>query len=115
MKIKITKEVLFMKKIFFILIATFSIIGNSFAYQLLSTKEYGKGDAKNQNITVRCTTDIGKNSSETCALRRYAKCSGKDNKVCSGWKPWHELHEASAKYNTWQSAASACCKKKGLR
>ena len=58
-----------MKKMFFILIATFSIIGNSFAYQLLSTKEYGKGDAKNQNITVRCTTDIGKNSSETCSIK----------------------------------------------
>lgn len=111
---KAQKEVS-MKRLFFILIATFSIIGNSFAYQLLSTKEYGKGDAKNQNITVRCTTDIGKNSSETCSLRRYVKCTDKDKKSCTRWQPWYDLRDGSAQYNTWQAAAAACCKKKGLR
>ena len=104
-----------MKKIFFVLIATFSIIGNSSAYQLLSSKEYGKGDAKNQNVTVRCTTDIGKNSSETCSLRRYAKCDSKNKKNCSGWQPWHDIRNNSTPYNTWQAGAAACCKKKGLR
>jgi len=104
-----------MKKIFFILITTFSIVSNSFAYQLLSTKEYGNGDAKNQNVTVRCTTDTGKNSSETCSLRRYVKCSSEDKKSCTRWQPWYDLRNTGTPFNTWQAAAATCCKKKGLR
>jgi len=89
--------------------------GNSFAYQVLSTKEFGKLDAKNQNITVKCTTDTGKISTEICSLRRYVKCTGKDNKNCDAWRPWRDLRDSSTEYSDWKSAASACCKKKGLR
>lgn len=102
-----------MKKIFFI----FAILmtTNSFAYQVLSTKEMGKLDAKNQNITVQCTTDTGKVSTEICSLRRYAKCTGRDKKNCNAWQPWRDLRDSSIDYSDWKSAASACCKKKGLR
>lgn len=104
-----------MKKIFFVLIATFAFIGNSFAYQVLSTKEFGKSDAKNQNIVVKCTTDTGKISSETCSLRRYAKCTDPEKKKCNSWQPWYDLKTPGKNYADWKSAASACCKAKGLR
>ena len=104
-----------MKKTLFILITTFTIIGNSFAYQVISTKEYGKDDAKNQNVVVQCTTDTGKTSSETCSLRRYAKCVGKTKKNCRAWQPWRNLRDSKSTYADWQSAAGACCKAKGLR
>ena len=104
-----------MKNILLAFVAIFTIVGNSFGYQLMSTKEYGKGDAKNQNITVKCTTDTGKISSETCALRRYAKCSAKDKKNCNAWQPWRDLRDAKTSYADWQSGAIDCCKKKGLR
>lgn len=104
-----------MKKILFIVIATFIFAGQSFGYQLLSTKEFGRGDAKNQNVTVKCTTDTGKISSETCALRRYAKCNPKDKKKCDGWQPWRDLRDTKSSYSDWQSGALDCCKKKGLR
>lgn len=91
------------------------LCGNAFAYQVLSTKEFGKGDAKNQNVIVKCTTDGGKMSEETCSLRRYVKCTGKDNKNCNSWQPWRDLRDTSATYSDWKAAASACCKKKGLR
>lgn len=104
-----------MKKILFIIITTISVFGNASAYQVLSTKEFGKDDAKNQNIVVKCTTDTGKLSSETCSLRRYAKCTGKDNKNCNSWQPWRDLRDTSQSYSDWKAAASGCCKKKGLR
>ena len=104
-----------MKKIFVVCIALFTIVGHSFGYQLLSTKEFGRGDAKNQNVTVKCTTDTGKISSEKCSLRRYAKCSGKDKKNCNTWQPWRDLRNSKSSYSTWQSGASDCCKRKGLR
>ena len=104
-----------MKKIFFVFVAVLSIINVSYGYELLSSKEYGKGDAKNQNVTVRSTTDVGKTSSETCSLRRYVKCSDKDKTSCHGWQPWQDLRNAGTQFSTWQSAAAACCKKKGLR
>ena len=104
-----------MKNILLAFVAIFTIVGNSFGYQLMSTKEYGKGDAKNQNITVKCTTDTGKISSETCALRRYAKCNAKDKKNCNAWQPWRDLRDAKTSYADWQSGAIDCCKKKGLR
>lgn len=104
-----------MKRIFFVFTAMFLIVTNASAYQVLSTKEYGKDDAKNQNVVVQCTTDTGKKSSETCSLRRYVKCVGKNKKICKAWQPWHDLRDSKTPYNTWQSAARACCKNKGLR
>ena len=104
-----------MKKFLFSLIAIISIISNSSAYQVLSTKEFGQADAKNQNVVVKCTTDTGKMSGETCSLRRYVKCNGKDNKNCISWQPWRDLRNPSKNYSDWKSAASACCKAKGLR
>ena len=93
-----------------------SVITNAFAYQVLTTKEMGKDDARNQNVIVRCTTDTGKMSEETCSLRRYAKCLGKDNKTnCTLWHQWRDLRNPSKTYSDWKSAASACCKGKGLR
>lgn len=105
-----------MKKILFVVFTAILTCGNAFAYQVLSTKEFGKGDAKNQNIVVKCTTDTGKLSEETCSLRRYVKCNGKDKKsLCNSWQPWRDLRNPGASYHDWKSAASACCKKKGLR
>ena len=62
-----------MKKIFICLFAFFSI-NNALAYQKISSNEFGIGDARNQNIVVKCTTPTGEISNETCSLRRYAKC-----------------------------------------
>jgi len=104
-----------MKKIIFVLVAIFVAISDSFAYQVTSTKEFGKGDAKNQSITIQCTTDTGKESSESCLLRRYVKCTGKDKKNCNTWQPWRNLRDTAKTYPDWKSAASDCCKKKGLR
>ena len=105
-----------MKKIFLCFVVLSSVVANAFAYQLLSTKEFGKDDAKNQNIIVKCTTDTGKISDETCSLRRYVKCLGKDKKsLCTSWQPWYDLREPGKSYSDWKSAASACCKGKGLR
>jgi len=105
-----------MKKILFGLVAAVVFVGNTFSYQVLSTKEFGKADAKNQNVIVKCTTDTGKLSDETCSLRRYVKCNGKDKRSqCDSWQPWRDLRDTSATYADWKSAASACCKKKGLR
>lgn len=106
-----------MKKIFFSIIAIISVINTSSAYQVLSTKEFGRDDAKNQNIVVKCTTDMGKMSTETCSLRRYVKCTTNANKekFCNSWQPWRDLRNTTATYTDWQSAASACCRAKGLR
>ena len=104
-----------MKKYLFAIITIIITCGNVCAYQVLSTKEFGKGDAKNQNVVVKCTTDAGKLSEETCSLRRYAKCKGKDNTKCDSWQPWRDLRDTTSTYADWKAAASACCKKKGLR
>ena len=105
-----------MKKIFFATIALISLFGSASAYQVLSTKDFGKDDAKNQNVIVKCTTDTGKLSDETCSLRRYVKCTGKDKKTnCNSWQPWRDLRDPKGSYSDWKSAASACCKGKGLR
>lgn len=86
------------------------------AYQVMSSKELGKNDAKNQNVVVKCTTDTGKVSNQTCSLRRYAKCTGTGtDKKCSGWQAWKDLRNPSKQYSDWRSAASACCRAKGLR
>ncbi len=100
-----------MKLLSFIFAICISISGAS-AYQMSSSNEYGTGDARNQNITVKCTTPTGHISTETCSLRRYAKCNGTD---CSGWKEWRDLRNTTTTYSDWQSAADACCRAKGLR
>lgn len=104
-----------MKKFFFTFFAMFLLIGNATAYQVLSTKEFGKDDARNQNVIVKCTTDTGKISDETCSLRRYVKCTSKDKTNCNSWQPWRDLRNTNKQYSDWKSAASACCKNKGLR
>jgi hypothetical protein len=103
-----------MKKIIFSIIAVILTYGDTFAYQVLTTKEFGTGDAKNQNVIVKCTTDTGKLSNETCSLRRYIKCD-KEKAECTSWQPWRDLRNPRKTYIDWKSAASACCKKKGLR
>ena len=86
------------------------------AYQIISSKQIGKDDAKNQNVVVKCTTDTGKLSNQTCTLRRYAKCTGNGiNKRCNGWQPWRDLRNPAKQYSDWKSAASTCCRDKGLR
>ncbi len=102
------------------LLTAFLIVGatiySAAAYQVLSSKELGKNDAKNQNVVVKCTTDTGKVSNQTCSLRRYAKCTGTGaNKRCNGWQPWQDLRAPSKKYSDWKTAAAACCRAKGLR
>lgn len=94
----------------------FAVIGGANAYQILSSKELGQGSAKNQNVVVKCTTDTGKLSNQTCSLRRYAKCGGAGAvKTCNGWQPWRDLREPSKQYSDWRTGASACCRAKGLR
>ncbi len=104
------------RKLFTIICLICASVYSANAYQLLSSKELGKDDAKNQTVVVKCTTDTGKTSNQTCTLRRYAKCSGTgENKSCSGWQGWQDLRSPSKKYSDWRSAASACCRAKGLR
>ncbi|MBR2510644.1 MAG: hypothetical protein IKB59_00590 [Alphaproteobacteria bacterium] len=105
-----------MKKILLVIIMVTGTICTANAYQVLSSKELGKNDAKNQNVVVKCTTDTGKVSNQTCSLRRYAKCSGTgSNKRCSGWQPWRDLRNPNKEYSDWRAAASGCCRSKGLR
>jgi hypothetical protein len=105
-----------MKKIFTAFLIIFSTVVSANAYQVLSSRELGQRDAKNQNVVVKCTTDTGKMSNQTCSLRRYAKCSGEGNaKKCSGWQPWTDLRTPGKQYADWKTAASACCRAMGLR
>lgn len=105
-----------MKKILLAILVITTSIGNASAYQLLSSKELGKNDARNQNVVVKCTTDTGKVSNQTCSLRRYVKCTGNGaNKKCNGWQAWRDLRNPSKQYSDWKMAASACCRAKGLR
>ncbi|MBQ5699925.1 MAG: hypothetical protein IIV74_01360 [Alphaproteobacteria bacterium] len=105
-----------MKKILSALIIIISTIYTANAYQVISSKELGKNDARNQNIVVKCTTDTGGTSNQTCTLRRYAKCTGNgSNKRCNAWQPWRDLRNPAQQYSDWKSAASACCRAKGLR
>ena len=105
-----------MKKLFIALFVIFATAFSADAYQVLSSKELGQMDAKNQNVVVKCTTDMGKFSNQTCSLRRYAKCSGEGpSRKCSGWQPWADLRTPGKQYADWKTAASACCRAMGLR
>lgn len=86
------------------------------AYQVISSREMGKDDAKNQNVVVKCTTDLGRLSNQTCSLRRYVKCVGTGvNKNCGNWQGWRDLRNPEKQYSDWRTAASACCRSLGLR
>ena len=102
-----------MKNIFLFICAMIISGTSAFGYQKLSSNELGSGDAKNQNIVVKCTTPTGQVSNQTCSLRRYVKCTP-DGK-CNGWENWRDLRNTTDTYTTWQSAADACCRKMGLR
>lgn len=105
-----------MKKIFIAIMLIFTTAISANAYQVLSSRELGQLDAKNQNVVVKCTTDTGKVSTQTCSLRRYVKCSGEGAaKKCSGWQPWTDLRTPGKHYPDWKTAASACCRAMGLR
>src|SRR5574344_2342950 len=105
-----------MKKIFIAAIVIMTTAFSANAYQVLSSKELGNTDAKNQNVVVKCTTDAGKTTNKTCSLRRYVKCSGAGNaKKCSGWQPWADLRKPGTKYSDWKEGASSCCRDMGLR
>ena len=99
-----------MKKL--LIIAALLYVNSAPAYQKISSTELGIGDAKNQNIVVKCTTPAGGISNQTCALRRYVKCNGN---TCSGWDVWRDLRNTNDTYADWQSAANACCRAMGLR
>ena len=101
-----------MKKIS-VFVFTLLFATNVFAYQKVSSREFGTGDARNQNVVVKCTTPTGQVSNETCSLRRYVKCG--DNNKCSGWQQWRDLRNTRDTYSDWQSGATACCRAKGLR
>lgn len=105
-----------MKKILTAILICATALTTANAYQVMSSKELGQNDAKNQNVVVKCTTDTGKVSNQTCSLRRYAKCTGTGaNKRCSGWQAWRDLRAPSKQYSDWKTAASSCCRAKGLR
>lgn len=105
-----------MKKLLLAAIVIGTSVYTANAYQVLSSKELGKNDARNQNVVVKCTTDTGQISNQTCSLRRYVKCTGTaTTKKCSGWQPWRDLRNPSSEYADWRSGASACCREMGLR
>jgi len=91
-------------------------IGGADAYQVISSKELGKNEARNQNVVVKCTTDTGKVSNQTCTLRRFAKCNGTGTAMkCNGWQPWKNLRNPSVEYADWRTGAAGCCQSHGLR
>ena len=105
-----------MKKIITVFLLAVTTTVSAHAYQVMSSKELGKNDAKNQNVVVKCTTDLGKLSNQTCSLRRYVKCTGTGTKkTCSGWQGWRDLRNPEKQYSDWKTAASACCRALGLR
>ncbi len=105
-----------MKKLFIGFVFALSTIISAHAYQVLSSRELGKGDAKNQNVVVKCTTDMGKLSNQTCSLRRYVKCTGTGvRKNCGGWQGWRDLRNPEKQFSDWKTAANECCRAMGLR
>jgi hypothetical protein len=82
------------------------------AFKVDSQRELGKGEAKNQNVVVKCTTATGAVSAQTCHMRRYAKCSGKN---CNGWQEWKDLRNPGKSYGDWRAAAAECCAAQGMR
>jgi len=105
-----------MRKLFTALVIVITTALSANAYQVMSSKEIGRDDAKNQNVVVKCTTELGKISNQTCSLRRYVKCTGTGTKkTCSGWQGWRDLRNPEKQYSDWRTAANACCRSLGLR
>jgi hypothetical protein len=90
---------------------------NAYGYQLQSSKEFGHGEARNQNVVVKCTTETGQVSSQTCSFRRYANCAVNESgaEKCAGWQPWRDMRNQDAEFSDWKAAAVACCRAQGLR
>ena len=80
-----------MKKLFISFVVILSTAISAHAYQVLSSRELGKGDARNQNVVVKCTTK------------------------CSGWQGWRDLRNPEKQFSDWQTAANECCRTMGLR
>jgi len=106
-----------MKRILFLVpCSLFLLTGAADAYQLISSRELGHGEAKTQNIVVQCTTVKGRLSNEQCQLRRQASCRMvRGEQDCSGWQPWRILRNPTEGFGDWRQAADACCRAKGLR
>ena len=105
-----------MRKFLAILVAAFVCSTSAHAYQVMSSRELGQGDAKNQNVVVKCTTELGKLSNQTCSLRRYVKCTGTGvRKNCGAWQGWRDLRNPEKQYSDWKTAANECCRTMGLR
>jgi hypothetical protein len=105
-----------MKKLIISFVVVLSTAISAHAYQVLSSRELGKGDARNQNVVVKCTTEMGKISNQTCSLRRYVKCNGTGiKKKCSGWQGWRDLRNPEKQFSDWKTAANECCRTMGLR
>ncbi|MDW3024219.1 MAG: hypothetical protein R8N50_00840 [Alphaproteobacteria bacterium] len=106
-----------MKKLLLSLTLIITTSYGAAAYQVLSSKELGRGETKNQNVVVKCTTDTGDTSNQTCSLRRYVKCTvdNDSQSICTTWQPWRDLRNPTNEYSNWKAAASACCRAKGLR
>ena len=105
-----------MKKLFLACFITLATVMTANAYQVLSSRELGQRDAKNQNVVVKCTTDMGKLSNQTCSLRRYVKCTGTGiKKKCNGWQGWRDLRNPERQFSDWKTAANECCRAMGLR
>ncbi|MBO7508746.1 MAG: hypothetical protein J6T57_00500 [Alphaproteobacteria bacterium] len=105
-----------MRKLLLILPVIFAAVSSAHGYQVMSSRELGQGDAKNQNVVVKCTTEMGKLSNQTCSLRRYIKCTGTGTrKNCAGWQGWRDLRNPEKQYSDWKTAANECCRTMGLR
>lgn len=107
----------FLKKILFPAIALGLMTGGANAWQLESQRTLGSGQGANQNVSVKCTTAAGKVASQSCNLRRYAKCNktASGAQSCNGWQPWTDIRNPGRGFSTWQSAADSCCRAKGLK
>ena len=88
------------------------IAGGANAFVLESEKEFGIGEARNQNVIVKCTTSTGEVSNQTCTARRFANCKGN---ACNDWQPWTNVRNPGRVYGDWRKAATACCHALGLR
>ncbi|MDR0449248.1 MAG: hypothetical protein LBG89_02180 [Rickettsiales bacterium] len=106
-----------MKKILMFSVFVCSVSGGAYAWQLETQRTLGSGEGKNQNVLVKCTTASGQVSSQTCSVRRYAKCqkTSGGGKNCNGWQPWSDVRNPGRGFTTWQDAAKTCCAAKGLK
>ena len=67
-----------MKRILLSLIVVLTTACAANAYQVISSKELGQNDAKNQNVVVKCTTDTGRVSNQDYVYLRQ-EAAGSDH------------------------------------